>query len=126
MDVKEKYDGVVKLARSLNIENERLEERDGKFYFAGDIDSQMDKDKIWNKIKEIGGTQPNDATVDLNIKNTQYYGKYTVQKGDTLSHISKDFLGNANDYNKIFEANRDQLSDPNKIQIGQELTIPNR
>lgn len=49
---------------------------------------------------------------------------YTVQSGDTLSKIAKDMYGNANDYNKIFEANRPLLSDPNKIYVGQVLRIP--
>jgi nucleoid-associated protein YgaU len=49
---------------------------------------------------------------------------YTVKSGDTLSGISKSQLGNANDYMKIFEANRDQLSDPDKIKPGQVLKIP--
>jgi len=49
---------------------------------------------------------------------------YTVQSGDSLSKIAKEFYGNANDYNKIFEANRDKLNDPNKIQAGQVLVIP--
>ena len=51
---------------------------------------------------------------------------YTVQKGDTLSKISKEFYGDANQYMKIFEANRDQLKDPDKIQIGQVLKIPGK
>src|SRR5262249_36006574 len=42
---------------------------------------------------------------------------YTVQSGDTLSKISKRFYGNANDYMRIFYANRDKLRDPNKIQV---------
>lgn len=49
---------------------------------------------------------------------------YTVQAGDTLSKIAKQYYGNANAYVKIFEANRDQLTNPNKIQIGQVLKIP--
>jgi nucleoid-associated protein YgaU len=49
---------------------------------------------------------------------------YTVQKGDTLSKIAKNFYGEANDYKRIFEANRDQLKDPDKIQPGQVLKIP--
>lgn len=49
---------------------------------------------------------------------------YTVQKGDTLSKIAKEMYGNANEYNKIFEANRPLLSDPNKIYVGQVLRIP--
>jgi nucleoid-associated protein YgaU len=51
-------------------------------------------------------------------------GSYTVQKGDTLSKISKQFYGDANKYKKIFDANRDQLKDPDKIQPGQVLRIP--
>lgn len=49
---------------------------------------------------------------------------HLVVKGDTLSAISKKYYGNANQYMKIFEANRDQLTDPNKIQVGQKLVIP--
>jgi nucleoid-associated protein YgaU len=49
---------------------------------------------------------------------------YTVVKGDTLSHIAKQFYGKANKWNAIFEANRDQLDDPDKIQPGQVLKIP--
>ena len=47
-----------------------------------------------------------------------------MQKGDTLSKISKQFYGDANEYKKIFDANKDQLKDPDKIQPGQVLRIP--
>ncbi|HVI59481.1 MAG TPA: LysM peptidoglycan-binding domain-containing protein [Luteimonas sp.] len=49
---------------------------------------------------------------------------YTVQKGDTLSHIARQFYGKANAWNRIFEANRDQLDDPDLIKPGQVLKIP--
>ena len=49
---------------------------------------------------------------------------YTVEKGDTLSKIAKQFYGNANDYPKIFEANKPMLSHPDKIYPGQNLRIP--
>ena len=49
---------------------------------------------------------------------------YTVQKGDTLSHIAKEFYGKASRWNAIFDANRDQLDDPDRIQPGQVLRIP--
>ena len=49
---------------------------------------------------------------------------YTVQKGDTLSHISQQFYGKASRWNRIFEANRDQLDDPDLIKPGQVLKIP--
>jgi nucleoid-associated protein YgaU len=47
-----------------------------------------------------------------------------VKSGDTLSKIAKDMLGNANAYMDIFNANKDQLSDPDKIKPGQVLKIP--
>jgi nucleoid-associated protein YgaU len=47
-----------------------------------------------------------------------------VKAGDTLSRISKQFYGDADEYMQIFYANRDKLKDPDKIQIGQVLTIP--
>lgn len=49
---------------------------------------------------------------------------YTVAKGDTLSHISKQFYGKAGHWREIFEANRDQLDDPDLIRPGQVLNIP--
>ena len=49
---------------------------------------------------------------------------YTVVRGDTLSKVSKEFYGNANLYNKIFEANKPMLSHPDKIYSGQMLRIP--
>lgn len=49
---------------------------------------------------------------------------YTVQSGDTLSKIAKQFYGAANQYMKIFEANRDILKDPNVIHPGQKIRIP--
>lgn len=49
---------------------------------------------------------------------------YTVKSGDTLSKIAKEMYGDANQYNKIFQANQPLLSDPNKIYPGQVLRIP--
>jgi nucleoid-associated protein YgaU len=49
---------------------------------------------------------------------------YTVQSGDTLSKIAKQHYGDAGEWRKIFEANRGTISDPDKIQVGQQLTIP--
>jgi nucleoid-associated protein YgaU len=48
---------------------------------------------------------------------------YTVQPGDSLSKISQHFYGNANQYMKIFEANRDKLPDPDKVRAGMELNM---
>jgi nucleoid-associated protein YgaU len=49
---------------------------------------------------------------------------HTVEKGDTLSKISKQVYGDANQYNKIFEANKPMLKSPDLIYPGQVLRIP--
>lgn len=49
---------------------------------------------------------------------------YTVVSGDNLSKIAKKFLGNANRWHEIFDANRDQISNPDLIKVGQVLKIP--
>ncbi len=53
-------------------------------------------------------------------------GMYTVQKGDTLSDIARREYGDATKWRQIFEANRDQIDDPDLIRTGQRLTIPSR
>jgi nucleoid-associated protein YgaU len=50
--------------------------------------------------------------------------KYTVRKGDTLSAIAQREYGDANAWRRIYDANRDQLDNPDLIQPGQELTLP--
>ena len=49
---------------------------------------------------------------------------HKVERGETLSHIAQRYYGKASEYQKIFEANRDKLSDPDKIQEGMTLRIP--
>jgi nucleoid-associated protein YgaU len=60
---------------------------------------------------------PNAAAWDA----TQWY---EVQAGDSLSKIAERFYGDKMLYPKIFEANRDVLDNPDKIEIGQKLRIP--
>lgn len=51
---------------------------------------------------------------------------YTVKSGDSLSAIAKREYGDAGEWRRIFEANRDQIKDPDLIHPGQELKIPPR
>ncbi len=108
------------------------EERDGKLHWNGTVASDAEKNEIWNAIKTIP-TWQSDIVADIQVTGPAGGGgqqpaggarTYTVKPGDTLSKIAKDHLGNANAYMKIFEANRDQLSDPDKIKPGQVLRLP--
>lgn len=71
-------------------------------------------------VNGVAGVEDN-MTVDLSQPPAKYY---TVVKGDTLSKIAKELYGNANEYNKIFEANKPMLTHPDKIYPGQNLRIP--
>ena len=104
------------------------EERDGKLYFKGTVATDAEKNELWNAIKTIP-TWQNDIVADIQVTGgpaaAGTAGKtYTVKAGDTLSHIAKEHLGNAGAYMKIFELNKDQLSDPDKIKPGQVLRLP--
>lgn len=88
------------------------------------------KNLVWNQIKACDPAF-GDLVCDLGIDSSlpapaeePAAQSYTVQPGDTLSKIAKQFYGNANSYMRIFEANRDQLDDPNMIRVGQTLAIP--
>ena len=49
---------------------------------------------------------------------------YTVQKGDSLSRIARELYGDASEWRKIWDANRDQINDPDLIHPGQVLNVP--
>lgn len=84
---------------------------------------QATKEKVILSAGNIHGVAAVDdkMTVDLSQPESQYY---TVVKGDTLSKIAKEFYGDANAYQKIFEANKPMLTHPDKIYPGQNLRIP--
>ena len=104
------------------------QERDGKLYFVGTVKTEAEKNEIWTAIKTIPEWR-DEVVADIKVVGGPAAAAasaktYTVKSGDTLSGIAKAQLGSANDYMRIFEANRDQLSDPDKIKPGQVLKIP--
>ena len=110
------------------------EERDGKLHWKGTVASEADKNEIWNALKTVPDWQK-DIIADIKVtgggaaaggSGTAAAGArtYTVKPGDTLSKIAKEHLGNANAYMKIFEANKDQLTNPDLIKPGQVLRLP--
>lgn len=90
---------------------------------SGQAPDQETREKILLCCGNVAGVDKvnDELTVASAAPEARYY---TVVKGDTLSKIAKDFYGNANLYNKIFEANRPMLSHPDKIYPGQTLRIP--
>lgn len=115
--------------------NGNAEERDGKLHFKGTVATEAEKNEIWNAIKTIP-TWQKDIVADIQVTGGPAAAggstagaaagakTYTVKAGDTLSAIAKTHLGSASAYMKIFELNKDQLTDPDKIKPGQVLRLP--
>ena len=112
------------------------DERDGKLYFNGTVATEAEKNQIWDAIKTIP-TWQKDVVADIRVTGgpaasgaspsaqvSPSSKTYTVKAGDTLSAIAKEHLGNASEYMKIFNLNKDQLSNPDLIQPGQVLRLP--
>ena len=126
MDLRAKYDSAIQACKGKMQGN--AEQRGDKLYFTGTVTSDADLNAIWNAIKTVPDWR-NDVVADIKVvpgaaPAASAAKTYTVQAGDTLSKIAKETLGNAASYMEIFNANRDQLTDPDKIKPGQVLKIP--
>ena len=115
--IESRYPGV----KGLNVEF-----KDGQVTLSGEVDSAEARDKV---VLLAGNVQGVSDVVATNLKAPapppeQKIEYYVIQKGDTLSGIAKKFLGNAMDYPKIFEANREVIKDPDLIYPGQKIRIP--
>jgi nucleoid-associated protein YgaU len=124
MGLRDKYAHAIQTAKAVHMEG-AAEEREGKLYFKGTTSSQDDANKIWDAIKTIPDWSKDIvADIKANPAAAASGATYTVKAGDTLSQIAKDKLGSASAYMEIFNANKDVLSDPDKIKPGQVLKIP--
>jgi nucleoid-associated protein YgaU len=123
--LKQKYGTVIDYAKTRGVSWKNIHIENEKLLIRGAAPSDAIKNEVWIKIKDIDplyGDLTADITIDPSLKAPEK--SYTVVGGDTLSKIAKHFYGDANAYMKIFEANKDQLKDPNMIKVGQTLRIP--
>jgi len=143
MNLRDKYQQAINTAKGFRMDG-AADERDGKLHFNGTVKSEAEKNAIWDALKTVpewrnevvanitvaGGASGAGTTGMSGSGATSSTGAsgmastYTVKPGDTLSKIAKEHFGNASKYMDIFNANKDQLSDPDKIQPGQVLKMP--
>ena len=95
-----------------------------KVTVTGEVSSQEEKEKILLAVGNIEGVGSVDDQITVTGPVVAAARFVVVKKGDTLSAISLAVYGNANHYNKIFEANKPMLKDVDKIYPGQTLRIP--
>ncbi len=125
MSVKSKYQAVLDLGESLDIQEGNVWEEDGILKVKGQAKTQYEKDIIWDKIKEIGGSSPADIKANITVADDSVYHRHVVKSGESLSKIAKHYYGDPMKYQQIFEANTDKLKNPDLIYPDQELVIPN-
>jgi len=134
-ELKQKYQTLLSVSDQERIQFLNLHVQDNKLFIRGVAPSEEAKNKFWDQVKLINANA-DDITADISVDQSRAMGAaagggqgaagqtYEVKSGDNLSKISKQFYGDANEYMRIFYANRDTLSDPDKLQVGQKLSIP--
>ena len=124
MALQNKYSQLINSAKAEGVQNLEVREQDGVLYIDGTAPSTAVKDKLWQVYNTIdpdyraGDLVLNLATTDGGAAEQQ---EYEVVSGDTLSGIGKKLGKN---WKEIYEANRDKIKDPDKIQTGWKLKIP--
>jgi LysM repeat protein len=132
--MKQKYASVLSEIEQDQVKLSHMHIQDGKFFIQGTAPSEQAKNRVWDRIKAVNPNWSQELVADISVDpNAAPAAKtaaapssrtYTVQSGDSLSKIAKEFYGSPGEYMKIFEANRDVLADPNRINPGQTLRIP--
>ena len=117
-ELKNKYQPVTDFMSRTGFQIQHFHVENGKAVLAASAPTEYLKNKAWDEIKKV---DPNfsDLQHDITVGSGSLY---VVKSGDTLSAISKSFYGSPNEYNKIAQANN--IPNPDKISVGQELKIP--
>jgi len=117
--LKQKYQPVLDTIQKEGAQLQNVNIDGNQLYIKATANSEASKNRIWDAIKAVDA---NHSDLKHDIEFRQVDQTYTVQPGDTLSKISKQYYGDANKYPKIAKANN--LVDPDKNKVGQRLVIP--
>jgi nucleoid-associated protein YgaU len=123
MALMDEYKDVFEICNEVGLKNPDVKEEGGKLCISGQTDHQLEANHIWDRIKTHANWR-NETLINIQADRKDVLGVHTVVSGDTLSKLAKQYLGAPNRYMEIFEANKDVLTNPDMIKIGQKLTIP--
>jgi nucleoid-associated protein YgaU len=116
----DKYKSLIALANSSGLSNFKMDEKGTVLKMTGNAPSEAVKDKLWDAYTKIDpDMRAGDLVLDINVVASS---EYVVKAGDTLGKIAKHFPGMT--WQKIFEANRDVIKNPDLIFPGQKFKIP--
>jgi len=131
--LKMKYQSVLNFIQSQGVQLQNVNMEGDKLFIRASAPSADLKNRVWDQIKLVDPSAsdliadiqaPAAAAAAAGAEAHSSARTYVVQPGDSLLKISKQFYGDANKYMKIFEANKDKLTDPNKVNVGTQLLIP--
>ena len=121
MSVQEKYQSLIDMANQVGVSNLNVTEGDGFIKMQGTAPSAEAKQQLWDEYNRLDPDyRSGDLVLDISAPEATS-STYTVQSGDSLSKIGTHY---GISWQKIYDANRDKLDNPDKIFPGQELTIP--
>jgi nucleoid-associated protein YgaU len=126
MAVRDKYQSLIDLANQSGVSNLQVTEEGDVLHVTGSAPSEEAKKKVWDEYSRLDpDMRSGDLVLNIEVSGGGEGGEetYTVKSGDTLSAIGQHH-GVA--WRDIYEANRDQLDDPDKIRAGQKLRIPKK
>jgi nucleoid-associated protein YgaU len=121
MALQDKYGKLISYAQSSNVTDLSVKEQDNVLYVSGKA-SQSVKDQIWDIYTQI---DPDMSAGDMVLSIDVIAGSeeiYEIKSGDNLSKIASKYPGMT--WQKIFDANKDTIKDPNLIYPGQKIRIP--
>lgn len=122
MALQDKYAELIQQANSNGVTGLQVAEQNGVLYVTGTAPSTAVKDQLWGIYEKL---DPDMRSGDIVLNLTVAAGAeevYEVKAGDNLSKIAKNYPGLT--WQKIYEANKDQIKNPDVIQPGQKLKIP--
>jgi hypothetical protein len=124
MALSDKYASLIEMARGAG--NVTVDDRGDVLHVNGTVTDEGAKQRLWDEYNRLDpDMRSGDLMMDIQVAEGGGGGggaTYTVKSGDSLSKIASNYEGVS--WREIFEANRDQLDDPDVIQPGQVLKIP--
>ncbi len=133
MALTDKYQKLIDTAQQEKVADFSAREQDGVLYVTGKAPNEAAKQRLWDIYGEIDpDMRAADVVMNIDVApaaatKTEASAEtttYTVRKGDSLSKIAKNYPGLT--WQKIYEANKDQIKNPDLIHPGQQLKIPGK
>jgi nucleoid-associated protein YgaU len=120
--LRDKYQSLIAMAEGSGVSDLEIQEQDNVLHIHGTAPSEAVKQQLWDEYNRLDpDMRSGDVVLSLEVAaGIEVF--YTVQSGDSLSKIATKYKGVT--WQKIFEANRDQIKNPDLIHPGQKLRIP--